>query len=295
MIHVSTGNGQKAQYDEAQVRALLQQGALQEDMLFWRPGMAAWEPLRNLDTVPGTAVPTTHSTPLVEVEPSPRIHFFVKDPLKLTWTLKMMLWVLFGTAVIGLASDFGQLALAMSGDITSEAAEANDNRQLGIFFLHACVFITTGVIFLCWIYRANLNCHGFGAQGMKFTPGWSVGYYFIPIASFFMPYRSMREIWQVSTQPSHWKPVPGAGILDWWWGLWIVHSVASRISSKVSESVDSVQSLKIASQVSIVASLLEMASILVALRLVSLIIEKQVKLTQSGEPPSAVTKQLAGI
>ena len=57
---------------------------------------------------------------------------------------------------------------------------------------------------------------------MAFTPGWVVGWYFIPIAWFWKPYQAMREIWQASVSPADWKQQVGSPLLVWWWALWIL-------------------------------------------------------------------------
>jgi len=31
--------------------------------------------------------------------------------------------------------------------------------------------VITGIVFLCWIYRANHNARQLGAAGMRFSPG----------------------------------------------------------------------------------------------------------------------------
>lgn len=57
---------------------------------------------------------------------------------------------------------------------------------------------------------------------MGFTPGWAVGWYFVPIAWFWKPYQAMREIWQASVNPTSWREQPVTAALHWWWTLWIV-------------------------------------------------------------------------
>jgi hypothetical protein len=58
--------------------------------------------------------------------------------------------------------------------------------------------IITGITFLRWIYRSNNNLRALSGESMTFTPGWSVGWYFIPIANLWKPYQVMNEIWKVS-------------------------------------------------------------------------------------------------
>ena len=82
--------------------------------------------------------------------------------------------------------------------------------------------LVTAILLLAWIYRANYNARALGAADMAFTPGWAVGWHFIPIAWFWKPYQAMREIWQASVSPADWKQEVGSPLLVWWWALWIL-------------------------------------------------------------------------
>jgi hypothetical protein len=126
------------------------------------------------------------------------------DPASLTKFVKTMLWVSLVISIVSLISDFMQINLLSSGNITQAAAESNDSRQQIIGILYLVAFIVTGILFLKWIYCMNSNCHGFGAQGMEFTPGWSIGCNFIPFINLYKPYRAMKEIWQISTCFPRW-------------------------------------------------------------------------------------------
>jgi hypothetical protein len=48
-----------------------------------------------------------------------------------------------------------------------------------------------------WIYRTNANAHLLGGD-MTISPGWSVGWYFVPVANLFKPYEGMKETWFAS-------------------------------------------------------------------------------------------------
>lgn len=80
----------------------------------------------------------------------------------------------------------------------------------------------TPILVLTWTYQANHNARQLGATDMRFTPGWAVGWHFIPIAWFWKPYQAMTEIWRASVNPSDWATVPVWPLLRWWWGLWLV-------------------------------------------------------------------------
>ena len=54
--------------------------------------------------------------------------------------------------------------------------------------------IITGIIYLMWLHRAYQNLPALGVTKLDATPGWAVGYYFIPILNLFRPYQTMVEI-----------------------------------------------------------------------------------------------------
>ena len=98
-----------------------------------------------------------------------------------------------------------------------------------IFFL-----IVQMIIALMWIYRANYNAHQMTDKKLQFTPGWSVGWYFIPFANLVKPYQSMTEIYQVSLAPDDFqtdKEIP-TGITGWWWFLGIISTIVDRFAYK---------------------------------------------------------------
>ena len=276
-IHVLDSNGQSSVYPEEQVLHMLQQGLLKGESLAWKEGMADWQPL--FQVVPPPAAPGHPVPPLSQ--PMPGVAYsFVKDPWVLTKALKVMLWVYLGVVVISMLSDFAQLSLATGGDITTEAAEANDDRQGVIGILYLVVFIATGVLFLRWIHRANRNCRGFGAIGMQYTPGWSIGSYFIPFMNLVAPYQAMREISQVSADPRRWQAQAGGALLGWWWALWLLSNVLGQIVFRTSMEVTDADSLQLATVVSIISAFGDIALTLVAVSLISSIMAKQARLTQ---------------
>ena len=50
------------------------------------------------------------------------------------------------------------------------------------------VYILTAVIFLMWLHRVSRNLQPLGSNGQRFSPGWAVGWWFIPILWFIFPY-----------------------------------------------------------------------------------------------------------
>lgn len=278
-IHIGSENGQSSQYEEEEVKAMLRQGALTEKTLYWKQGMTEWKPLSHLFPPP---VPSEFAPPALPAEHIQTTFTFAKDPHGLTRFLKIMLWIQLAFTVLSIGGDFSQLGLAFGETITEQAANANDMRQAIINLPYFLVMIITGIAFLKWIYRANLNCRGFGAEGMAFTPGWSIGFYFIPIANLFKPYQAMKEIWKVSADPRNWKSQPGDSILPVWWTLWIVTGVLNQITTRLTLSVDSREDLQAATIFSIIGSIFTAIIIVVAVKLISRIIDMQARLVREN-------------
>jgi hypothetical protein len=87
----------------------------------------------------------------------------------------------------------------------------------------ACVlaaFVLVGV----WIYRANANAHALGGD-LSVSPGWAVGWFFVPIACLFKPYLAMKETWLASHFGGNWGNGEATDLLNWWWGLWILNGM----------------------------------------------------------------------
>ena len=103
--------------------------------------------------------------------------------------------------------------------------------------LAVLVFLTTAVLYCVWIYRANQNARALGASEMRFTPGWSVGWFFIPILYLIRPYQAVKEIYRASdpdAEPGAWKDVRVPRVLAWWWGLWILSTFMSQLEFRMS-------------------------------------------------------------
>ena len=112
-------------------------------------------------------------------------------------------------------------------------ANAHDLRDGIISFATIFIYIACVIIFLRWTYKSSQITHLSGAQDLRFSPGWSVGWYFIPVASFWKPFQAFKQIYQVSIQITDWQNVSIPSSLRWWWGLFILSSIIGNILTRV--------------------------------------------------------------
>lgn len=163
------------------------------------------------------------------------------------WLIRL-LWVMAVLDVIAVASGLAEFSLLrgmQSGDYSGDidaAAEQNDTRQTIIGICQFALWLVAGIFSLIWIHRANRNARDAGATGMRFTPGWAIGWYFIPIANLWKPYQAMTEIWRASATGSA-EQTPPPRLFPWWWALWLVGGFAGNLAFRLSRSADTIDEL----------------------------------------------------
>jgi hypothetical protein len=83
---------------------------------------------------------------------------YEKNPKVLTKFLKIMLWIYVGVAIVSILSGYVEMDLLSIAQYSVNLAQANDIRESALWLLHGITFVVTGIAFLRWIYRANVNC-----------------------------------------------------------------------------------------------------------------------------------------
>ncbi len=88
-----------------------------------------------------------------------------------------------------------------------------------------------------WIYRTNANAHLLSGD-MTITPGWAIGWYFVPFANLVKPYQGMKETWLASHEAGGLHEETETALLPWWWGLWLVTNILGNISMQITLRAD---------------------------------------------------------
>lgn len=264
-IHITDPSGRQSALTEEEARSRWAGGLIPRQSLYWREGMPAWRPA--VEFFEGVS-PMIPKPPEMPAHP-PRT--FARDPSKLTRILIGFLWAFIVSAV---------LSAALSGATIAQGANTFESEELTPFDLvllfHASsyigIYIATAVVFLRWIHRAHLNAIGLGATGKRFSPGWAVGWFFIPIANLWKPYQAMKELWQTSSKPEAWESESVPALLGGWWVLWLLSNVLGQASARLAFREGSGQELAVASEVlSLISSLVDIPLSLVAMRIVKTI------------------------
>lgn len=169
-----------------------------------------------------------------------------------TWVVRL-LWL--GILIDAIAVLSGLSELCLLSDVESgsynydlvAAADRNDLRQGAIGVVQLILWLAQAVMILAWIRLANKNARLLGAKDMEFTPGWAIGWYFIPIANLWKPYQAMAEVWRASSGSPNWKSSETSGSLPGWWVAWLAANVLGRLSFKLTMKAQEIPELKNAS------------------------------------------------
>lgn len=203
--------------------------------------------------------------------------------------------------LVSIVTDYMEFILLNNIDSASEQEiNSNDNRQMIIGLATLGMLLVTATFFLIWLHRANKNLSPLGVTGMKFTPGWAVGYWFIPIMNIYRPYQVVEEIWKASSpEPESnlsWQSLKTPNLIQGWWGALILSGFAANASARlVSGQEPSLEMFKTSSIIAIVAGVIDILAAVLAIKVIKSIDERQsaksTKMAMSGTVPAPYTQQ----
>lgn len=132
-------------------------------------------------------------------------------------------------AIVSDALEIELLRIIGSGQYVPEAVlYANDNRQMAIYTVYTLAALAAAILLFTWLHKAYANLHQSGTSDLRFTPGWAIGWFFIPLANLFKPYQAVSDLWKASrwgpssSWVASWRDLPGSPVVPLWWGLWLV-------------------------------------------------------------------------
>ena len=117
------------------------------------------------------------------------------------------------------------------GSVTFSQLSGSDGLVAASALLRLVVLIPAGIVFLVWLHRVFSNLEVPLRSGtLDHSPGWAVGWWFVPFANLVKPKQVMNEAWKASepgsTDPNgqalHSPHRKAPAILSWWWAAWLL-------------------------------------------------------------------------
>jgi uncharacterized protein DUF4328 len=159
------------------------------------------------------------------------------------------------------------------GQISLSEWQTSSSLIVDLSYLEIGLYLITAVAFLMWLHRCYRSLVELGVQGMRFTPGWAVGYWFIPVLSLFRPKQIMDDLWRATAPQDAGTEPAKRSLTAFWWGTLIASAVVSRVAPGA--HAETIGDLKHYNTWLIVSDLLELTAAVLAYRLVSSLTDRQ--------------------
>jgi Domain of unknown function (DUF4328) len=113
----------------------------------------------------------------------------------LGWRTTLATLAIVSQCVMSFALDGTQLAF--SRELAESEPAVLPSLLVGAAALGMTVSLVFAVVFFSiFIHRAASNVRALGRYGMEYTPGWCVGWFFVPFANLYRPYRAVAEVFR---------------------------------------------------------------------------------------------------
>lgn len=133
---------------------------------------------------------------------------------------------------------------------------------LAIFTL--VTYLGAVITYLRWLHLAVRHAEALDIK-VGATPGWAVGYWFIPFVNLVRPYRVVRAL------ADGLERGPSSAPVGLWWTLWLLSNFADRADMRLSMRQEMLADAPGAGLLSIIASLLNVAAAFLCIRVLQAI------------------------
>jgi hypothetical protein len=180
-------------------------------------------------------------------------------------------WAVGGLAVAGFSAfaamgqainGFKIIDDAAAGTLTDAAAEAFDRNTSSVSSFGLVVVIATALLFLAWLSRSVENVPPLRGGTPKESPRASIIWWFIPFASFVMPYRVVADLYRRMLSTAR----PGdasVAIVVIWWLCFLGQGLLGRLSSLL--PVTTLAALRESVSLSLASSTVELTAAVLAI------------------------------
>lgn len=141
-------------------------------------------------------------------------------------------------------------------------------------FALVIVAIVNIILWCMWLHRAARNVNEAGFERFEFTPGWAVGWHFIPFANLVQPFKVMRQIWNASAADAN-DLDSSAPNVNLWWGTWLASGILGNASTRIALQAESPDTLYFGVVLAAVSSVAALIAIPTAMKMLRDIVDGQ--------------------
>jgi hypothetical protein len=192
-----------------------------------------------------------------------------RDQRGLAVTLVVLFGVMICAAVVSSVALANRISVVQdfqagnfSGDVIGRANDA-DSFVDGASAFSTLTQLAIVVLFIIWQFRAAKNNEALDRSGARFTPGWSIGAWFIPLANLVIPVLIFQDLWRGATPSTprgdpRWRSAKGSWLIGLWWAAWLLSLLrfgASNAGLHDSNSLEDIEASNTVALVGVVATM----------------------------------------
>ena len=139
-------------------------------------------------------------------------------------------------ALVGRIQLINDLVAGNTGNLSLSDVQASDTFVRTAAWSEVGAYVLSATAYLIWLHRVVANNFALGERGLRFTPGWAVGWWFVPIASFVRPFQVMSEAWRAS-DPRYVRSTQdtrrhvGIAVIVLWWPVFLLGNLVERFTT----------------------------------------------------------------
>ena len=177
--------------------------------------------------------------------------------------------------------------------IATGTVEMEEGFAAFMGLVQVAAVLLTAIFFLGWFHRAYASLGDLGESGLRYSPRWAVGGFFIPILNLFRPREVMMELWTRAERLWSERRELVAGleppkkIVDAWWMSFLAASILGNVAGRMALNAEERLAQILATRVGLAADLVDFAAAFVAIALVQNVTRLVAPLLRGAAPHSS--------
>ncbi|MFE2264930.1 DUF4328 domain-containing protein [Streptomyces griseosporeus] len=214
---------------------------------------------------------------------------WLRSPAALGRATAVLLGLVIATDLFAIYADWlemdvtGDLADGVTGARVIDRADHADALYGISSIAQGVALVATAVVYLCWLWRVQVNAEVFDASGHRMKRGWTIGAWFCPVVNLWFPRRIVADSWDASAR---WGSRSGHTPVNAWWTLWLLSLVVDQYAARSDRQAETAEELRDAATTMLFSDCLDVAAAVLAIVVVVLLTRMQERKVLSGELPT---------
>ena len=164
--------------------------------------------------------------------------------------------------------------------VTDAEATANDDRQGTIGLVQFALMVAGVVVLIRWLHGAYRNLEVVAPSEKRYSAGWAIGSWFVPIMNLFRPKQMINDVWRAGGAK------PGLLLLGWWL-LWTISTFVVSFAGRSYMNAETPEEIRTGSILYLVSDVMDAMAAVLAIIIVRRATDRLDARAAAAPPPPA--------